>query len=153
DDVILNAALSPDGKIILTIDRSGAIRFWDAIKSEPLGPRLYHPKVGRGKVQGALLRIQQMLFSPNGKLAVTVIENQAQLWNTQTRSPLGQPLEHARFIYCVAFDPTGTMILTGSSDKTAQLWDVKSRARLGPSLSHPDTVISSAFSPDGKWIV
>lgn len=153
DEIVSTAALSPYNKIILTKDTKGAIRFWDAEKSEPLSPPLYHPEFSKGKIQTELLPVQPALFSPNGKIAVTVIGNQAQLWDTQTRKPRCRPLEHARFIYTVAFDSTSTLILTGGSDNKAQLWEVASGERRGFAMQHPDTVRSSAFSPDGKWII
>jgi WD40 repeat protein len=163
------ADLSPDAKILLTGNDHGAIRFWDAAIAEPLGP----PALGVGPtpplvVGGVCLRPPLSLFallagclhpvrgvfsSPDGRVAAIVGENQAQLWDAKTRKPLGQPLRHSKTIYAVAFNQAGTLLLTGSLDRTAQLWDVPSGNCLGPPLLHPDTVTSAAFSPDRQHFV
>lgn len=55
---------------------------------------------------------------------------------------------------CIAFNPNGNTIATGSSNNTLRLWDTRSGAPVGePLKGHSKEVVSIAFSPDGKTIV
>jgi WD40 repeat protein len=57
-------------------------------------------------------------------------------------------------IVAVAFSPDGTLIVSGSEDKTLRLWDVKTGQTIGqPMQGHENGVTSVAFSPDGSRIV
>jgi WD40 repeat protein len=52
-------------------------------------------------------------------------------------------------ISAVAFSPDGTLVLTGSGDKTLKLWDVATGKLLRSFDGHIGEVRSVAFSPDG----
>jgi WD40 repeat protein len=148
------AAFSPDSRTILTMDASGAIRLWDTCTGELLRLPLHHPLPAPAEGEARLIPTRQVLYSPDGNVAVTVIDNQAQLWDAKTLKPLPHSLSHpTRSIFTVAFNPAATIVLTASSDKTAQLWDVRSGNRQGPPLQHPDPVRVAAFSPDGYCLV
>ena len=61
---------------------------------------------------------------------------------------------HTDIINSVAFSPNGTMIVSGSGDKTVRLWDVATHVQIGePLTGHTFDISSVAFSPDGKKIV
>ncbi|WP_433685398.1 caspase, EACC1-associated type [Nocardia sp. CA-119907] len=60
---------------------------------------------------------------------------------------------HTGKVYSVAFNPAGTLLATGSSDKTARLWDVTSRQLVGqPLTGHTGDVESVAFNPAGTLL-
>jgi WD40 repeat protein/tRNA A-37 threonylcarbamoyl transferase component Bud32 len=147
------AALSPDAKMVLTGDEHGKICFWDAATGEPLGPSSSHPSPIIGQGEGEPHPVRQVLYSPDGKVAVTVIANQAQLWDANTRKPLGQPLSLSESILAVAFDRAGSIVFAGGTRGAAQLWDVPSGNPHGPPLKNPDNVLSVAFSPDNNHLV
>ncbi|MEL7069859.1 MAG: hypothetical protein AAGN15_14560, partial [Cyanobacteria bacterium J06581_3] len=77
------------------------------------------------------------------------------LWDAQTGSPLGEPLEgHGSAVYSVAFSPDNQRIVSGSSDGTLRLWDAQTGSPLGEPLEgHGSAVLSVAFSPDNQRIV
>jgi WD40 repeat protein/serine/threonine protein kinase len=136
------AALSPDGKVILTGSADKTARLWDAATGHPLGPPLRHPD-----------EVRAVAFSPDGKTVVTGShDGTARLWDADTGQPLGQPLRHQDRVNAVAFSPDGKVVLTGSGDKTARLWDAATGRVILSLRGHTETVVSVAFSPDGKTV-
>ena len=45
----------------------------------------------------------------------------------------------------------GTILATGSDDKTAKLWDVTSGALISTLEGHAERISDVAFSPDGQY--
>src|SRR5262249_55032575 len=51
-----------------------------------------------------------------------------------------------------AFSPAGTLLVTGSADKTARVWEAASGNEKYALRGHTDGVLVVAFSPDGKLV-
>ena len=62
--------------------------------------------------------------------------------------PPGQP-GHTNVVLCLAFDPTGKLLASGSIDKTVILWDVPAFTARTVLRGHTADVRALAFSPDG----
>ncbi|KZP03820.1 WD40 repeat-like protein, partial [Athelia psychrophila] len=63
-------------------------------------------------------------------------------------------LGHEGRVLSVAFSPDGTVIVSGSADKTVRVWNaVTGQEALLPLEGHNHWVCSVAFSPDGTKIV
>lgn len=60
---------------------------------------------------------------------------------------------HTSSVAAVAFSPDGTLIASGSLDKTIKLWSAVSGKELKTLRGHAEMVNSIAFSPDGKTLV
>jgi len=55
-------------------------------------------------------------------------------------------------VFCVAFSPDSTKIVSSSGDETIRVWDI-ALSRVVTHIATPNAlVVSVAFSPDGKWI-
>src|SRR5205814_2054739 len=52
-----------------------------------------------------------------------------------------------------ALHPNGSLILTGSEDRTARLWDAKTGQPVGKPLAHETEVRVVAFSELGRWML
>jgi len=59
---------------------------------------------------------------------------------------------HSGDVLSVCFSPDGTMVCSGSSDKTLKLWSLSSSSLLETFTGHSDSVCSVCFSPDGTMV-
>ena len=56
-------------------------------------------------------------------------------------------------IFQITFNPQGTSVLTGSSDKTARLWDPETGVCKQILEGHTDEIFSCAFNYEGNTII
>ncbi len=92
-------------------------------------------------------------FSSDGRKALMVCNDTAQVWDTHSRKPLSLSMEHAGIIHSAQFSPDGRWIVTASADKTVRVWEVTTGALISQPMVHEDSVKSVQFSPDGRWVV
>ena len=74
----------------------------------------------------------------------------AQVWDAATGAETASLRGHKATITTVAFSPDGTLIATGSNDKTARVWRANGRSKLTLG-GHAGPVTRVVFSPDGRW--
>jgi WD40 repeat protein len=69
-------------------------------------------------------------------------------------APESQPQQigHRNSVFCLAFDPTGRVLASGSMDTTVILWDVPAFRPRAVLKGHTRDVRTMAFSPDGQRI-
>jgi WD40 repeat protein/serine/threonine protein kinase len=136
-----SAALSPDGRWVVTASTDKTAQVWSAESGQRLGPPLQH----RDSVTAAA-------FSPDGRLVVTTSEDQtARVWEAATGRSVAA-LPHADHVNDVEVSPDGLWVVTASSDKTARVWAADTGQPVGPTLWHDAPVRSARFSPDGRWV-
>jgi WD40 repeat protein len=143
---ILSAAISGDGKTLLTGGRDGTARLWNIESGRSLGPRLQH----YGEVVSVSL-------SADGQIALTGSKDgAARMWNTKTGLSIGGPIRHDGATH-VSLSADGRVFLTRSSNRYAQprkslvrIWDSPTFLQAGAPLSHKDPVQSLALSRDGR---
>lgn len=56
-------------------------------------------------------------------------------------------------VIAIAYNPAGTLLVTGSKDGQARLWDAATGRTVGPPLQHRGWVTAVAFSPDGVRVI
>ncbi len=167
----MTAAISPDGKLIVSGHDKGSLRLWDAATGKQL--RVLEGKRVYANGGDALLAA---VFSPDGKLLATrsggaiFRDNSIRIWDTitwrQIRSFGGFKLNRNRGSYSgndyipffeLAFTPDAKALLTGpgdNEDKThfLKLFDVQTGKLLRQFKGHQAKVTCFTIAPDGQTV-
>ena len=137
----VNIAISPDGKTLAVATSFNMLIFDPGNLEVPLFTL---------EGQGSPSRVA---FSPDGQTLASAGSNfdgTIGLWDMAKGGVKRAVLEgHTEAIYSIAFSPDGTLLASGSRDKSVRIWDVKTEKELFFSMAHNDEVHSVAFSPDG----
>jgi WD40 repeat protein len=141
---VLSVAFMPNGQGLATGCADGKFQRW-GLQTE--GPSESGFRIGEISLFAALP-------SPDGRRILTAsADRTAQIWDSKTLKPLGEPLRHDHWVYGAAWSPNGRMVVTGSFDNTARLWNATTHQAIGEPLRHSDSVMAVAFSPDGRKVL
>ncbi|WP_191485581.1 WD40 repeat domain-containing protein [Pseudomonas sp. FEN] len=84
-------------------------------------------------------------------VATAGYDNQVILWDAKTKTPIQRVL-HDHLANQCAFNASGTLLVSASSDYTARVWEVPSLRLKSVLIGHDDDIEMAAFSPDGQTI-
>ena len=139
---LLNAAYSPDGRLLVTVSQNSVACIWDAATFRQIR-RFPHPS----PLWGAR-------FSPEGRRLVTAAsDGVARVWEVQTAELTLALKQHTEAVHFADFSHDGKLIVTTSHDGTAQLWNADNGQPVGAPLQHGAWVTYAAFSPDDQKLV
>lgn len=143
----LVTAMTPDGKWLVTGDRSGTVKVWSQADSKK-GP-------SRGKTlksQGAATLA--VAITPDGKTAVAgALDDTIDIWDIASGRVLHHLAAHDGGVRTVAVSPDGSRLASGGADRTVRIWDLASGLCLRTLVGHEDQVNCVAFSSDGRRVV
>jgi WD40 repeat protein len=144
----LNAAISPDQQVIVTVEEDVGFVF-DMETSQQIDQ---FPLIG---YWGDLARC--LAFSPDGKLLAECEGKFVQLWYTDSWEPAGQlnlpySPDLGVWIHSLVFSPDGRLAAAATPDGPF-LWDVMDRERLGGTQIVVSDESEIGFSPDGTLVV
>ncbi|MGP1382676.1 MAG: AAA-like domain-containing protein [Thainema sp.] len=95
--------------------------------------------------------IQQVLYSPDGRLIVSASEDATvKLWRPDGRL-LATLATHDQRVSAIQFSPNGQMLAASGGSGTIQLWQTTGEL-LNTIKAHRTPVISLGFSPDGNTL-
>jgi serine/threonine-protein kinase len=98
----------------------------------------------------------RLAFSPRDWTLASASESKVvRLWNfTGAEQPETRDLKgHSYPVAAIAFSADGTLLASGSADRTARVWDLVERQPTAPLvLQHENPVCGLAFHPDGKTL-
>ncbi len=126
---VLSVTFSPDGSRFLTgggylYMGPGEARLWKTATRAPIGRILTYDAP-----------IYAVAFSPDGRTFITAGRNKlAQLYDVDTLKLL-RTFEHPVHVLCAAFNPEGTMLLTGDDEGFARRWNVATGGLVGEPIS------------------
>jgi WD40 repeat protein len=132
-----NAALSPDGALLVSITTLGEVIFAAFKGRRTLSREQAHQDNGRA-----------VAFSPDGRLVVTGAENII-LWDAATRRRI-TTIDYPSIVWSAAFSPGGRWLVTTHGDGSIRVWDMVERRHAVGFNEHNGSVRAVAWSRDGK---
>jgi|GEM_PF-1596893 len=143
-----SAILSPDGDRVVTVNITPDMA--DAPPDAGL-TLMYDTRTGEllGRMSGA----DRALFSPDGKIVITTLNDIARIWDGKSGKPVGELEGHEGFLTSAAFSPDSKYVVTGSMDKTARVWDIAKQHEVAKVEGFNDTVTGVAISPRNNLMV
>lgn len=94
--------------------------------------------------------IENAIFSPDGRTALSTDENSMILWDLATGTPIHTV---TGLISAIAFSPDGNTAIYGTWDGTITLWDVATGASIQMFSEQVGAVTALEFTPDGRSVV
>ncbi len=143
-NLIYSAALSPDGKKIVTLSEDKTAKIWDVETGKLIADLIGHTE-----------SVTSAAFSPDGTKIVTTasLDTIVKIWKAENGKLLTDLTGQTDSIISTAFSPHGEKILTISGGKTIKIWNVADGKLIANLTGHTDEVKSASFSPDGNKIV
>jgi WD40 repeat protein/serine/threonine protein kinase len=140
-DRVTKVAFSPDGRWILSGSADRSLKIWD------LGPH-----ASMDLLTGHTNWISRLEFSPDGKLLASLNYHQpffTRLWEVQSRTMVTDLLGPTDAALGTCFSRDGSMLATGSADRTVHIWNPVTHALL---MVLPNDFLagSLAFSRDSR---
>ena len=135
------AAFSPDGRLVASGDRAGAVRVWQVGSARPVA-----------LLRGHQRRVQTVRFSADGARLVTASQDgTAIVWRAAGWRP-ELTLRHGDQVTAASFSPDDRRVLTASADRTAVVWDAASGQPIVTLAGHLAAVTQAVFSADGRRV-
>jgi WD40 repeat protein len=142
---LVDAAFSPDGKILASLGGDDRLRIWDTVTGK--------------KLQNFLLKDLSTLnvfspaiaFSSDGKTVVVSSHREIALCEIGRAEPRLLP-QHSDYITGVAVAPNGKLLAVYGSAKTVSLLDSETGMEVRKLRGHEKAILSAAFSADGKTL-
>lgn len=138
-EALTDAALSPDGLLLLTSSNDRTARLWDVASGRSIRQMAHDAPV------------DTVDFSPDGSKFLTAGHDRAvSVWDTATVTRLLTIPQHNTNIFKARFSPDGSLIVTsGYPLPAARLWDANTGKLVRELNGHSDWVMDFSFSANG----
>ena len=147
---VVAAAMTPDGRRIVTAHTGGITRVWDGMTGDPVGSPIQFWDTATS-----------VAIIPDGRSIVTGqisdFEDDTRILDAATGRPVGKPLEIPASVKNVAFSADGSRVFTASLDNVARVWDARTaqpRRFAGPYQNNSTpSAVPPVFSSDGRYFL
>ncbi|PSS00787.1 periodic tryptophan protein 2 [Coniella lustricola] len=132
------------GSVLFTSSLDGSIRAWDLIRYRNF----------RTFTAPTRLSWSCMAVDPSGEVvaAGSLDSFDIHIWSVQTGQLLDQLAGHEGPVSSLAFAPNGSLLVSGSWDRTARIWSVFDRTQTSEPLQLQADVLDIAVRPDSTQI-
>jgi len=144
---IVMRSSNADATRSVTMSADGIVRLWNTQTKEKLAS--WRPPGSAGSRSSAINLLAVNVDA--GRVAVVCKDRRLLLWDPRAGDVM-EASGHSDDIRAIAFSPDGTLLATGSVDRTARLWDAATGAPFAVLDGHSNGVSAVAFSPDGKRV-
>lgn len=148
DGSLNSVVFSPDGAFLattmeVTADHSNYAYLWDATTGRQV-VRVAHDDQRS---------ITALRFAPDGRhFATASWDRTVRVWEAATGREVRR-LIHAEAVNAIAYDKTGTILVSGSEDGRVREWDMRTGNEIiALAMSHQGSVKAVSFSPDGRLL-
>jgi len=160
-----------DGSTILSGGMDKVVNVWKLGDPRPRHVQTIRPRIWRGYAGSIYAMALAPAADPRGQrhLAVAGIgvdSNRGEInlfrfpglehgptGEIEAQLPGGAPRGHGMSVMCLAFDPTGRFLASGSNDSTVRIWDIPTRTTTKVLTGHRGAVNALGYSPDGRRLV
>lgn len=132
------------GNVLFTSSLDGSIRAWDLIRYRNF----------RTFTAPTRLSWSCMAVDPSGEVvaAGSLDSFDIHIWSVQTGQLLDQLAGHEGPVSSLAFAPNGSLLVSGSWDRTARIWSVFDRTQTSEPLQLQADVLDIAVRPDSTQL-
>ncbi|KAL3672326.1 hypothetical protein V7S43_003015 [Phytophthora oleae] len=139
------ACWSPDSRHLASASDDRTARLWDVETAKTLATL----GATHRSLDAALTTPLSLLEGSSAALGLD--EDEANTGAVEADPPVES---HKGFVSCVAFNPQGSLVATGSHDENVRLWDVRSGRTVAVIAAHQEPVVSVQFHPtDGSLLL
>ena len=109
-----SAAFSPDGKRLATASLDNTVKLWNVASGEHLGTLKGH---GDG--------VAFVGFLADGRIVTAGLDKTLKVWPADGGAATATFSGHQDYLTCAAVARAGTLLVSGSFDKTVRLWETQ----------------------------
>ena len=140
---VLSAALSPDGRYVLSGGRDGNLKLWSLESGREIRT-----------MTGHLAAVNTVTFSGDNQWILSgSSDSTLRLWDPVDGRMVRVFQGHQSVVLAAVFSPDGRYALSGGLDRLVKLWEVSTGRELLSLKGHTDSVTTVAFSPDGRTLL
>jgi WD40 repeat protein len=136
-----SAALSTDGKRLLSVNFTSRVRVWDVAAGKELRP-----------IEDAGKQPTGAAISGDGTRGLTGDGTVVHVWNLDTGKESGRFEGHTRDVRVVYFLPGDKLALSGGEDHTWFVWNVETGKEVRHFAGGSERLMAAALSDDGKVV-
>ncbi|KAI0169502.1 WD40-repeat-containing domain protein [Hypoxylon sp. FL1284] len=132
------------GNVLFTSSLDGSVRAWDLIRYRNF----------RTFTAPSRLSFSCMAVDPSGEIvaAGSLDSFDVHIWSVQTGQLLDQLAGHEGPVCSLAFSPNGSLLFSGSWDRTARMWSIFNRTQTSEPLQLQADVLDIAVRPDSAQL-